>query len=435
MSMRRMLAVLVITLSVATSPPAMAAAQERTYTHVLADTETRLDARRVAVQELQRQAAAEAASFVQGETRLDGERLTQSLLEVVSATVSVTVLEELPEVVGGRPALRVRARTEVDPEVVKRRLELLRSDTRLRQQLEQLAIENARLEGEIARLRLARESSLDSRTMEHQERAVRARLAQGRVQAAALFVSTAPALSQAAMAHAIASEAFASFEARFEEELVTRLTALPIKAALERVTIDVDPRFLRGSVVVQWKADLLGLTVCEQIDCGTMSMGYYADVYPIAIRKSMTYLPRAPQLDDPNSPSRMFRTLVARYLNSFDLVAVVTAADQMVVLPVLTSATSSHVDALTNHLEHLESETSEYDRGPPSWYIAKLHRRVSHDIPVRFPADHQGPISVRMMRLPRPCDEKVPECNAFRNFSRPLRFETINTLKKPKSSW
>lgn len=399
---------------------AQEAPRQRTYTHVMADTESRLDARKVAVQELQRQAAAEAASLIEARTRLEGDILKGGVTEIITGMVRVSHVVDEPEIVDGRPALRVTADTQVDEDSVLRRLAQLRDTSRLKRQVESLALDNARLEEALLRERLSEAPG----TSGQRERATRERIQQGLTEEDAFHFSVAPSISGAARANLQAQELVDRYAAAFETNVVSPLMAMPVAATLDNLAPSSTDGQFSGLLRVTWDAaDVSTQDLCWQMGCEirqTQPTPERPDALGtrIAVFVSSSNTMADFQFMQGAALTDAIRVLLARWLSSFDLMVEVRLGAETHYLPLLGMAPIPP-EGFDERLAALNAEARRPNEHrlllPNIWpagnvrlldrleQVTALQARAEWSIPVKVSTDHLGPISARIVRLPRAC--------------------------------
>lgn len=394
--------------------------RQRSYTHVMADTESRLDARRIAVEELQRQAAAEAASLIEGRTRLEGEHLKGGVTEIITGMVRVTRIDDEPVVVDGKPALRVTAFTEVDQASIRRRLDQLQDTSRLKRQVEALSIDNARLEEALRSERLAGAGTAGGA----REQVARERVEQARTQEDAFQAATGPAITAAARATLQAQEIVDRYAAHFETNVVSPLMAMPVKASLEQLAPSSTDGLLTGQLRVSWDAaDVATEDLCWQMGC-EVRPSHPTPEHPdaegtrIAVFVSSSNTLGDFQFMQQDSRTVAARVLLARWLSAFDLMVEVKLGGDTLFLPLL-GTPPVRPEGFDERLAALNAHAMLPNEQrlllPNIWPAGKarvlerreevtaLQARAEWTIPVKVSTQHTSPISARIVRMPRQC--------------------------------
>lgn len=268
---------------------ASAAPAERLMVSVpIADGQTRIDARRDALLELQREAAAAAGTHIEARAELRDDGLREAITEVVTATVTLDAIEETLGVEEGRVLLTVSALATVDAESVERRLAALRTDNQLRRQLLELAEENAALELALARAREGRGASMDDElARQARVRAARSRLDQGRDRVRALVISLSPAVEEAIRAEDEAQRALALAEADLETGFFEPVQRMPIDATIHDLRRSVDGKDWIGELRVRVELPAsAAAALCRHLWCEAQAPG--ASVYDVRLGRHQT---------------------------------------------------------------------------------------------------------------------------------------------------
>jgi len=133
---------------------------EAESTYVLGDNDSKMDARRIATQEVQRKALEMAGTYVASITQVKEYRLTKD--QVTAYTAGIVETEIIADEARGtldHPALHVKARCRVDTDVLVQQIGRYRENEELREQLETAAKEKEALrkERDLLRKQLAAE--------------------------------------------------------------------------------------------------------------------------------------------------------------------------------------------------------------------------------------------------------------------------------------
>lgn len=382
----------------------------RTYQYVLADAESRLDARRTAVRELQHQAAQEAGAFIHArQVQRDGH-LADTITAVTSATVELEVLSESLSIRDGRAVLTIEARTRVDLAAVERSLDALGRDAALQQRLRELTTEAVRLEARLARERAGdrHRSSPAQPPLSHD--ATIARLERNALQARALIVSLSPDMVAADRQHADARAVALDTQLELEQRVFEALIDLPIHARLERARPRLQGPGWQADLVVTWDAhrDAPGApeALCEILLCDTQRWGITDFVDP-----GLGPLQRP--LASPSELAGPWRQAVATYLLDAGLQVEVTLGHQSWSLPLYSPPAGPEA------FERLQGALLAVDSWDPSQGpyrtpdmrniirppVARLGRVVwRHEarLPIQLEGPDSPPVHLQVVRLSRP---------------------------------
>ncbi|MBS1128784.1 MAG: uncharacterized protein H6Q96_1164, partial [Nitrospirae bacterium] len=119
---------------------------EADSTYVLGDSDSKVDGRRIATQEAQRNALERAGIYVASITQVKEYRLTKD--QVTAYTAGIVETEIIADETRGtldHPALYIKARCTVDTDVLVRQIDRYRESEELREQLESAAKEKEAL--------------------------------------------------------------------------------------------------------------------------------------------------------------------------------------------------------------------------------------------------------------------------------------------------
>jgi hypothetical protein len=406
----------------------------RSVTVSLSDGDTLVDARRVAQVELQRQAAAEAGTFIEARAELRDGGLREAVTELIAATVTLSDVEEAVGVAAGRPTLTLTATTRADPASVERHLEALRSDQTLRRQILQLTEENAALEREVARARGLVGADPDPSVELAKLRVTQSRLDQGRDRVRQIALSLGPSVAAAGNDELVADRAVAPVLADLEDALFRQLHRLRVSVEPSGLRRSLDGRHWIGEVRLSWRhvfADR-DLPLCFLVHCRTSATGQNH----VHLGLSDQTAPASLQ----PGPAASYLAALSRTLLADKVMVVIRAGHQFTATPVYLPAIElpapyapstvfepADLSRLDDALGQLAASRAPAGAQPihaePRVRLAGLVQSADLTLPLRLPVTDASPpeITVEVVRLPASCDASLhPACDPrFASFRRP----------------
>ena len=144
--------------------------------YALGDNDSRLDARRLALESAKRRASELAGTYIETETRVTGNQISKDEIRTLSAAYMETSLlgERFELDTTGKQQLVLTVHADLDKTVIRKRIESLLQNAEYRGQIEQLQIENNRLREDLAGLngRIVRKQGPDRYQVLHDRGAV-----------------------------------------------------------------------------------------------------------------------------------------------------------------------------------------------------------------------------------------------------------------------
>jgi len=391
----------------------------RSVTVTLSEADTVVDARRRAQIDLQRQAAAEAGTFIEARAELRDGDLREAVTGLVAATVELRDVEERIAAPAGAPQLTLTATTRVDRASVDRRIAALRDDDALRRQILQLTAETAALERELARARGLVGHDPDPTVELAKVRLAQSRLNQGRDRVRQVVLSLAPAAASAENDEILADRAFAPVHAALEEALFEPLLRMPVHVEPVNLRRSVDGRHWVGELRVSFRHLFVDrdLPVCKLVHCRLTdgskraALGLSDQSRPEGLAPGASYaylakLSRVLLADKVMLSIRMgsFHTATPIYLPGIEVQA------PYAVRPLFEPGSVERLDASLLAIANAPSSHRDPLMAEDRVRLGSLVQRADFSIPVRIPAVSESlpAVAAEVVRLPADCS---PESN------------------------